>query len=155
MKRICAACFRRCLFVVWRAPRHGLRRRRRSAASLRMRPALYYRAWKSRQHRPRPATARSAVTNETGYYILQNLPTGPYRVEVTLPGFRTYVQTGIVLGANANPEINPVLEVGQVSETVEVQANVTQVEVRSLAIREVIETQQILDLPLNGEQRPT
>jgi len=95
-------------------------------------------------------TTRTTVTNETGYYILQNLPTGPYRLEVSLPGFRKYVQTGIQLGANANPEINPTLEVGQVAETVEVQANVTQVEVRSLAVREVIETQQILELPLNG-----
>jgi hypothetical protein len=93
---------------------------------------------------------RTTVTNETGYYVLQNLPTGPYRLEVSLPGFRTYVQTGIALAANAYPEINPILEVGQVAETVEVQANVTQVEVRSLAVREVIETQQILELPLNG-----
>src|SRR5436189_5087431 len=40
---------------------------------------------------------RDAVTNETGSYVLQNLPIGPYRLEATLPGFRTYAQTGIVL----------------------------------------------------------
>src|SRR5438067_11818263 len=66
---------------------------------------------------------RSIPTDETGGYILSNLPLGPYRVEAALPGFRTYVQTGIVLQVDASPTINPVLDVGQVSEQVEVQAN--------------------------------
>src|SRR5438128_9939165 len=43
---------------------------------------------------------RTAVSNETGTYILSNLPIGPYRVEAALPGFRTFVQTGIVLQVN-------------------------------------------------------
>src|SRR6476659_2993381 len=63
---------------------------------------------------------RSAVSNETGSYILPNLPIGPYRLEAALPGFRTFAQTGIILQVNGNPEINVVMEVGQVSETVEV-----------------------------------
>src|SRR3989440_4974137 len=57
--------------------------------------------------------ARSAITNETGSYVLSNLAVGPYRLEVALPGFRTYVQTGIVLQVNSSPAINAVLEVGQ------------------------------------------
>ena len=64
--------------------------------------------------------SRSTVTNETGTYVLPNLTTGPYRVEAALPGFRTFVQTGIVLQVNTSPVINPTLEVGQVSEQVEV-----------------------------------
>src|SRR5262245_21569544 len=63
--------------------------------------------------------SRSAVTNETGSYVLPNLAVGPYRLEAALPGFRTFVQTGIVLQVNSNPVINPVLEVGQVTEQVE------------------------------------
>src|SRR6266511_3951311 len=51
--------------------------------------------------------SRSAVTNETGSYILPNLAIGPYRLEAALPGFRTYAQTGIVLQVNASPVINP------------------------------------------------
>src|SRR5437016_13815888 len=43
------------------------------------------------------AIRRTTVTNETGYYVLPNLPLGPYRLEVALPGFRTFVRTGIVL----------------------------------------------------------
>src|SRR5437762_1024610 len=94
--------------------------------------------------------ARSTVTNETGTYVLSNLPIGPYRLEATLPGFRTFVQTGIVLEVNSNPVLNPVLEVGQVSEQVEVQANAALVETRSVGVGQVVENARILDLPLNG-----
>src|SRR3989454_9668523 len=96
--------------------------------------------------------ARSVVTNETGSYILPNLAIGPYRLEAGLPGFRTFVQTGIVLAVNSNPVINAVLEVGQVSEQVEVQANAALVETRSQGVGSVVENQRILELPLNGRQ---
>ena len=94
--------------------------------------------------------ARNTVTNETGSYVLPSLPTGPYRMEAALPGFRTYVQNGIELQVNSNPVINPVLEVGQVSEQVEVQANASLVETRTSGIGQVVETERILELPLNG-----
>ena len=97
--------------------------------------------------------ARSAITNETGSYVLPNLPIGPYKVEASLPGFRTFVQTGIVLEVNASPLVNVTLEVGQVSETVEVQANATLVETRNSGLGAVIENARILDLPLNGRDR--
>src|SRR6266571_2072282 len=88
-------------------------------------------------------TTRSAVTNETGSYVLPNLPIGPYRLEAALPGFRTFVQTGIVLQVNGNPEINIVLEVGQVSETVEVQADTALVETRATGVGQVVENARI------------
>src|SRR5436309_11453354 len=94
--------------------------------------------------------ARSAVTNETGSYVLPNLPIGPYRLEASLPGFRTYAQTGIVLQVNGSPAINPILEVGQVSEQVEVQANAALVETRNAGVGQVVENARILELPLNG-----
>jgi len=93
---------------------------------------------------------RDAVTNETGSYVLTNLPIGPYRLEGALPGFRTYAQSGIVLQVNSSPTINVVLEVGQVSETVEVQANAALVETRTAGIGQVVENARILELPLNG-----
>ena len=96
--------------------------------------------------------ARTGVTNETGSYVLPNLAPGPYRFEAALPGFRTFVQTGIVLQVNSNPVINPVLEIGQKSEQVEVQANAALVETRSTAVGQVIENERIMELPLNGRQ---
>ena len=94
--------------------------------------------------------ARSTVTNETGSYVLPNLAIGPYRLEASLPGFRTYVQSGIVLQVNSSPAINVVLEVGQVAETVEVQANAALVETRNAGVGQVVENERILELPLNG-----
>jgi carboxypeptidase family protein len=95
---------------------------------------------------------RTTISNETGSFILPNLPLGPYRLEASLSGFRTFAQTGIVLAVNSNPVINPVLEVGQVSDQIEVQANATMVETRNAGVSQVVEQQRILDLPLNGRQ---
>src|ERR1051325_61131 len=94
--------------------------------------------------------SRMTVTNETGYYTLPNLPLGPYRMEAALPGFRSFVQTGLVLQVGSNPTINIVLQVGQVSEQVEVQANSSLVETRSVSVGQVMETARIVELPLNG-----
>ncbi len=94
--------------------------------------------------------SRMTITNETGYYVLPSLPLGPYRLEAGLPGFRTFVQRGIVLQVNSNPTINIVLQVGEVSEQVEVQANAALVETRSVSVGQVMETARIMELPLNG-----
>src|SRR5581483_3927378 len=96
------------------------------------------------------AITRETVTNESGLYVLPNLPIGPYRLEAALPGFRTFVQTGIVLVVNSNPDINVALEVGQVTEQVEVQANAALVETRNAGVGTVMENTSILELPLNG-----
>src|SRR5215471_3061688 len=95
---------------------------------------------------------RTTVTNETGSYVLPNLVTGPYRLEAALAGFRSFVQTGIVLQVNSSPVINPTLEVGQVTEQVEVQANAALVETRNTAVGAVMVNQRILELPLQGRQ---
>jgi hypothetical protein len=95
---------------------------------------------------------RTAMTDETGAYILTNLPLGPYRLEASKAGFRSYVQTGISLQVSTAPEIPIVLGVGQVTESVQVEANANQVETRSVGVGAVIENQRILQLPLNGRQ---
>src|SRR5438876_4329215 len=78
--------------------------------------------------------SRMTISNETGYYTLPNLALGPYKLQVSLPGFRTFVQSGIVLQVGSNPTLNVVLQVGQVSEQVEVQANAALVETRTLSV---------------------
>src|SRR3989441_754823 len=95
---------------------------------------------------------RSVLTNETGSYVLPNLPIGPYKLEASLGGFRTFTQTGIVLQVNANPVLNIVLQVGQVAETVEVQADAALVETRSTGVGQVIDNVRVMELPLNGRQ---
>ena len=95
---------------------------------------------------------RTTVTDDTGSYILQNLPVGPYRLEAELQGFRKFVQTGIVLQVNANPTLNVTLQLGQVTETITVQGTAALVETRNPGIGQVITNQQVVELPLNGRQ---
>ena len=71
---------------------------------------------------------RTAVSDESGSYTLPNLPIGPYMMEASLPGFKSYVQSGIVLQVGTNPNVNVTLEVGQVSDQIEVQADAALVE---------------------------
>src|SRR5918999_3542832 len=93
---------------------------------------------------------RSVVTDADGSYTLPNLPIGPYRLEVALSGFRSFQQTGIVLQVNANPVINVTLPLGELTETVSVEASAPLVETRNMSIGEVIENERIEELPLNG-----
>ena len=95
---------------------------------------------------------RSTVSDETGNYVLPNLPIGPYMLEAGLPGFKSYVQSGIVLQVGTNPVINIVLQVGQVAEQVEVKADAALVETRSTGVGQMIDNQRVLELPLNGRQ---
>jgi hypothetical protein len=95
---------------------------------------------------------RSAVTDTNGSFTLSNLPIGPYRLETTLQGFRTMVRTGIVLQVNANPVINVTLPLGDLTETVSVEAAAPLIETRSASIGTVIENERIEELPLNGRQ---
>jgi hypothetical protein len=93
---------------------------------------------------------REAVTDTDGAYTLPNLQIGPYRLEAALAGFRSFQRTGIVLQVNANPAINVTLSIGNLSETVSVEAAAPLVETRSASIGTVIENERIEELPLNG-----
>jgi hypothetical protein len=95
---------------------------------------------------------RTVVTDETGAWLIPNLPTGPYRLEVSLAGFRSYEQTGIVLQVAANPTLNTALAVGNLEETVSVEAAAPIVDVRSAGISEVVDQERIVELPLQGRQ---
>lgn len=97
--------------------------------------------------------SRSAFTDTSGFYVIPNLPLGPYRVEAMKMGFRAFVQYGLVLQVGSNPTIPVTLTVGNISDQVTVEANANQVETRSSGVgTTVVETQRILDLPLNGRQ---
>ncbi len=96
--------------------------------------------------------SRSTVTDAQGSYSLPGLPVGPYKLDVRAGGFKLYERTGIVLQVGNNVQINVTLEVGAISETVEVAAGATMVETKSNAVSQVIDQERIVDLPLNGRQ---
>ncbi len=95
---------------------------------------------------------RMGVTGDTGDYALQSLPVGPYKLEFALQGFRTLVQTGIVLEVGSSPTINTTMAIASLSEAVQVEAAAPLVETRSPGIATVIDNQRVVELPLNGRQ---
>ncbi len=93
---------------------------------------------------------RSAVTDANGLYTLPDLPIGPYRLEAMLSGFKAFSQTGINLQVSANVTIPVTLSLGQLSETISVQAEAPLIETRSMGVGQVMDNKRVLELPLNG-----
>lgn len=93
---------------------------------------------------------RSVVSDESGGYVLASLPVWPYRLEFSLTGFRTAVQTGIVLQVNTNPTIDATLPLGDLTETTQVAAGAPLIDTRSPGIGMVVDNERVEELPLNG-----
>src|SRR5947209_2679311 len=94
--------------------------------------------------------SRTATAGADGGYVIPNLPVGPYELVASAPGFSNYVQKGIILQVSTNPIINPVLQVGAVSEQVSVTADAAMAETHNNAVSQVIDQERTVDLPLNG-----
>ncbi len=94
----------------------------------------------------------TAVSDTSGHYVFPNLPVGPYRLEVKVPGFKDYLQSGIELVVDNNIVINVAMQVGTINERVEVKASAGMVETKENAVSAVVDQQRINELPLNGRQ---
>ncbi|MEP6537489.1 MAG: carboxypeptidase regulatory-like domain-containing protein [Bryobacteraceae bacterium] len=97
-------------------------------------------------------TSRTTPSDESGRYTLANLPVGPYRLDVSAPGFKSYTRSGLVLQVNNNIQLDVVMQIGAVSEKVEVTAAASLVETKENSISNVVDQQRISELPLNGRQ---
>jgi hypothetical protein len=95
-------------------------------------------------------SVREAATDASGSYVVSQLPPGNYTVRAQAPSFKAFVQEGIQTQVDENRRVDIRMEIGEVTESIEVQAEVVQVETRSGAIREVVDSQRIVQLPLNG-----
>ena len=93
---------------------------------------------------------RSAVSDASGSYTLPSLPVGPYRLDVTLTGFKSHSRTGIVLQVNASPVVDVVLALGTVEETISVVGESPLIETRNMGVGQVMDNKRIMELPLNG-----
>ena len=85
-----------------------------------------------------------------GSFHFLALPAGNYKVTATAAGFRPYTATDITLQVNDQLHIDITMEVGAISEHVEVTANAAHVETESTQLGDVIDSQKMLALPLNG-----
>ena len=91
----------------------------------------------------------SAKTDGTGKYILLQLAPGTYDVEIEASGFKKYIQSGVVLELQQQALLNATLSVGQVTDSVTVQADASQLETTTSSVGDVVNNRAILNLPLN------
>ncbi len=98
------------------------------------------------------AMTRTATTGDDGSFVFPNLPVGPYQLKVAMDGFNTLVQDGIVLQVNTNPTLDLTLTVGSIGEQVTVAASSAMIESRSTGVGQVIDNEQVTQIPLNGRQ---
>ena len=96
----------------------------------------------------RNATVRTINTNSLGLYSAPLIPLGTYTVKVEANGFKAATRSGIVVNVNDNLQVNIALEVGAVTETVDVTAQSGGVELASVANANTIEGIQVRGLPL-------
>ncbi|MGH9653342.1 MAG: carboxypeptidase-like regulatory domain-containing protein, partial [Bryobacteraceae bacterium] len=93
---------------------------------------------------------KSAPTNTQGFYQFINLPPGEYSVGVKKSGFKSFLRSPVTVQTETSTRINIALEVGELSQTVEVTAQTPLLQPQSSSLGEVISERQANTLPLNG-----
>src|SRR5436189_71008 len=92
----------------------------------------------------------TTVTNGQGAFLQPYLIPGEYRLTVEKPGFEKNVTADIRLSVQQTIELELTLKVGEISTTVEVNANAAQLNTSTSAVSTVITNKAMIDLPLNG-----
>src|ERR1700730_864943 len=93
---------------------------------------------------------RTTTTSANGFYSVPNLLPGTYDVKATAQGFSTHLSTGIILTVGAQQVLDITLQVGQMTQTVEVSTEAPNVELASSSISATVNATTVRELPLNG-----
>jgi hypothetical protein len=95
--------------------------------------------------------ARTKVTtDDSGFFVATPLRIGTYTISIEAPGFKRSVQEDVVLRVQDRLRIDFKLEVGQLSDTIEVSAEAPLLQSETTSLGQVIATKPISELPLNG-----
>jgi hypothetical protein len=94
-------------------------------------------------------TSRDAKTSGEGDYEFQNVKPGSYSITVNHAGFRTFRMTGLTLVARQTLRVDAGMAVGEVTETVDVEANAGVIATDSAAISESLNSLTVVNLPSN------
>ncbi len=98
-------------------------------------------------HRDTNATTR-AVTTGTGEYNIPNLVPGVYRIEITAAGFKRFIQQNVTVSTSSTVRIDVQLQLGQVSERIEVSASATTIQTDNAKVSTQVENKLVDELPL-------
>ena len=93
---------------------------------------------------------RTTLTNDEGYYTLQLLQPGDYRISVQATGFKPIVRSGIKLEVQQIARIDFAMELGELTQEINVTGAAPLLEQESSSLGEVIQGRKVEDLPLNG-----
>ncbi|HKA18954.1 MAG TPA: carboxypeptidase-like regulatory domain-containing protein [Blastocatellia bacterium] len=93
---------------------------------------------------------RTATSKSNGSFSIQVLPVGIYTVKIEATGFKTVEHKNVDLHVAEDKVLPTVLEIGQVTETVEVQGGAAQVELTTGEVSSLIHSEQVKELPLNN-----
>ena len=93
---------------------------------------------------------RQVTTNSDGLYSAPNLLPGSYDVTVSANGFQTTVQKGVTLTVGATQALNIGLRLGQLTQTVEVNAALPSIQTTSSTVSATVDSTTVRELPLNG-----
>jgi len=94
--------------------------------------------------------SQETASGADGSYRFLALPAGTYKLTATGTGFRAYTATDIEVKVNDQLRVDITLDVGSVTEQVQITANAVQVETQSTQLGDVIDSRKMLSLPLNG-----
>jgi hypothetical protein len=89
-------------------------------------------------------------TNNEGIYVVTNLPPGPYRIQVSKPGFKTLIKPDLILNVQDAVAVSFTLPLGSVAEVVTIEAGAQMVDTQNAAVSTVIDRNFVASLPLNG-----
>jgi hypothetical protein len=93
---------------------------------------------------------RQTVTNEAGLYTFPNVPVGEYRINAMLSGFKPISRSNVQVSAGLNIRVDVSLEVGALTETIQVEAATTLVD--TSVIGRTVRAEQIAETPLSGRR---
>ncbi|HXE62377.1 MAG TPA: TonB-dependent receptor [Bryobacteraceae bacterium] len=97
-------------------------------------------------------TGLTYISNATadGNYLITQLPSGHYRITAEKEGFKTWTTPDVNIAIGDRYRANARLEVGQITQTVEVQADAAPLQTDSAQVASLVDERQVQDLPLNG-----
>lgn len=93
---------------------------------------------------------RKVATASEGLYLLPLLSPGTYDVSASVPGFKSALRSGVELAVDQKTQVDFTLEVGTVSERVEVTAAAAQLNTTEASQGQVIDNKRVVELPING-----
>ncbi len=96
------------------------------------------------------SVVRDTTTDASGAFSVPFLPAASYSLSATSKGFRTFQVDSFVLQVGQTARVDVALEIGDVSQTLSVSGSVAALQTESASVGAVINSEKIVDLPLNG-----